>query len=204
MGIIKNMLKRKNDIPVNSFGEPIDKLVDGDLPWGWMFHNKDFTDKIQAEFEHFRKEWADSRNGDPKEEYWSLKSFLMYIDDLQAECDKKGECFGFWCSQILVGDDWKAKLKSRLCDLEANKDKYEKEYADRLELERKLADFNSTVSDEFILEMIRCNAGILQKDFYKLFDNVVAKEALSERLYWMDKKGKIKRTKQGNSYKLEL
>lgn len=120
MGIIKNMLKRKSDssAPVNSFGEPIDKLVDGDLPWGWMFHNKDFTDKIQAEFEHFRKEWADSRNGDPMKEYSSLKSLLLYIDDVQNLCDKKGECFSFWFSEILIDNNWRAKLKNRLCELD--------------------------------------------------------------------------------------
>lgn len=212
MGFLKNTVKRKsNSSPsdnsnteVNSFGEPLDKLVDGDLPWGWVTYNREFTDKIESEFRHFTKQWYDSNNGDPIKEYGSLKSLLLYIDDVQSLCDKKGECFGFWCSRILVGDNWKAELKDRLNYIESNIDELIKEYNDRVEEEKLKAEFSSAVSDDMIIEMIQNNDGILQKDFYKLFDSPVAKGIIKERLYWLAMDGKIKRTKQGNSYRLEI
>ena len=32
-----------NEQRYNSLGEPLDKLVNDDLPWGWIYANRDFT-----------------------------------------------------------------------------------------------------------------------------------------------------------------
>lgn len=104
-------------IKVNSFSEPLDKLVDGDLPWGWVTANKDFTDKIRKEFSFFWNAWIDTRNGEPSKEMNALKSLLQYMDDVQRMCDHKGECFGFWCSNYLMGKE-KIKAEKRMAELD--------------------------------------------------------------------------------------
>ena len=101
---------------VNTFGESLDKLVDGDLPWGWIAHNREFTDRIENEFNSFRGKWVSARN--TPAEHDALKSLLQYMDDVQQLCDQKGECFGFWCSEILIGQNWKNKLEKQLSDME--------------------------------------------------------------------------------------
>lgn len=119
MGLFKKKKQPAPVQPVNSFNEPLDKLVDGDLPWGWVTYNKIFIDKIETEFNYFRESWVDARNSkDQKTEYAALKSFLLYMDDVQKLCDKKGECFSFWCSEYLINQDWRNKLINQLHELE--------------------------------------------------------------------------------------
>ena len=116
-----DFLKKKNAAPavkMNSFGESLDKLVDGELPWGWITAHKDFTDKIEKEFSYFWKAWIDARNGEPSKEMNALKSLLQYMDDVQQMCNQKGECFGFWCANYLMGKE-KVKAEKRISELEA-------------------------------------------------------------------------------------
>ena len=57
-----NLLKRnKPVVKTNTNEKPSDKLVDGDLPWGWVTANKDFTNKIEQEFHYFWQTWIDSK-----------------------------------------------------------------------------------------------------------------------------------------------
>lgn len=72
--IIPNMFKKKNNTKrdtnknekLNSFGEPLNHLIDGELPWGWISANKEFIDKTQSEYKYFLNEWNDSINKSPK------------------------------------------------------------------------------------------------------------------------------------------
>ena len=91
---------------------------DGELPWGWVTANADFTDRIGKEFSYFWKAWIDARNGEPSKEMNTLKSLLQYMDDVQQMCDQKGECFGFWCANYLMGKE-KVKAEKRISELEA-------------------------------------------------------------------------------------
>jgi hypothetical protein len=103
----------------NSFNEPLDKLnADGELPWGWIAHNKEFTDKIQKEYSHFLHEWIDSRNQSPEELYTALKSFVLYMKDIEKLCSSKGECFEFWFREILTGKDYLKTREKELTKLE--------------------------------------------------------------------------------------
>ena len=77
---------------------------------------------------------------------------------------------------------------------------YTQEYEKRKDVES----YEATLTDKMIFDTIRQHEGILQKDFYKLFDSPYAKEAVSEKLYFMAKEGKIERIKSGNSYILKL
>ena len=44
-----------NEQRYNSLGEPLDKLVNDDLPWGWIYANRDFTNPAETEYTDFLK-----------------------------------------------------------------------------------------------------------------------------------------------------
>ena len=171
---------------------------DGELPWGWVTHYKAFIDKINNEFNYFMQQWSEAKDHkSPIDEYGALKSFLIYMDDVQKLCDRKGECFSFWCREYLIKQEWKKKLQNRLTDLEANMDDKLKEYNEKVQQQN----FEALLTDEMIFEAIRQNEGMLQKDLCKLFPYP---KAISSKLYFMEKEGKIERIKSGNSYTLKI
>lgn len=180
---------------VNSFGETLDKLVDGDLPWGWVTAQKSFINRIEKEFDRYWSAWIAARNT-PINEHNTLKALLQYMHNLQLRCDKKGECFGFWCRNYLIGEQ-KERCEKRLAELEANMDTYLHEYEERQKFEA----FEASLTDEMILDAITQHEGMLQKDLCKLFPYP---KAISSKLYYMEKEGKIERIKSGNSYILKI
>ena len=191
----KGAVKKETNKNVNSFGEPIDRLTpDGELPWGWIYANKDFTDKTQSEYRYFMKNWIESRNKSPKEQYAALKSFVMYINDLKALCQSKGECFVEWF-KLLADDDYITTRENELKELETNFDKLETEYREK---EKLLKTLEADIADK-----LSKNEGILQSDFVKLFDPIIQNE-VKESLYYMSQSEIIKREKHGRSYILSI
>lgn len=105
----------------NSFGERYDRLTpEGELPWGWVTRNKDFCNRINMEFTHFLNMWLEARTKSPKELYQALKSFVLYLEDVEKLCKSKGECFEFWFHEILTGKGYVEKRKKELEELTAN------------------------------------------------------------------------------------
>lgn len=194
-----DVISAPKDDHYNVFGESIDHLdEDGELPFGWIAHNSDFTGKMENEFSHFRNDWISSQN-DVKKEYATLKSLIQYMKDVQALCDSKGECFSFWCSEYLIGKEFLEKRKTELQYIENNMDELlEKEKFDKAFKENLLPHLR-----EDLLKIIEDNPGILQTDVYKMFEPE-AKDYLSSELYFMAKDGLIHREKQGRSYTLSL
>lgn len=192
-------LKKKKAEPatkVNSFDEPLDKLVDG-LPWGWITAHKDFTDKIRTEWGFFLQRWIESRKAHPAEQYGALKSLVVYLEDAQKLCRQKGECFEYWFDGCIANQYYIDKRKSELADLETNMDSHLYEYDQKQRLEA----YEASLTDEMILDAITQHEGMLQKDLCKLFPYP---KAISSKLYCMEKEGKIERTKSGNSYILKV
>lgn len=134
---LKKIVMQKNQQPqkteVNSFGERLDRLTkDGDLPWGWISHNKGFTDKINNEYSYFLHLWLESRNKSPKEQYSALKSFVLYLEDAEKLCKSKGECFEWWFYELIASKDYIAKRKNELEKLISNFDPLQKDYENKL------------------------------------------------------------------------
>lgn len=177
----------------NSFGDPLDKLIDGDLPWGWFSHNRNFTEPIQKEYSYLLNTWIDARNKAPKELYAALKSFVLYMEDVKKICKEKGECFEFWFDEILTGKDYLKKRRQELEILSVNISEYQNEYEQKQKLLSNL--------DVTLLNFLQSNDGILQKYVYKNFDPLIKSE-IQSFLYEWDKAGKIRREKYGNTYKI--
>ena len=108
----------------NSSGECYDRLTpDGELPWGWVTRNKEFCDRINGEYTYFLNAWLQARNKTPLEQYSALKSFVLYLEDVEKLCKSKGECFDFWLHEILTGKGYIEKRKKELEELTAKFDK---------------------------------------------------------------------------------
>lgn len=192
-------IKKPEDDNHNSFGEPLDKLVNGELPWGWVGAKREFVGKIQNEYGYFLNRWISARNKNPKDEYAALKSFVLYMQDVKKLCASKGECYEFWCNEILIGKGYLEKRTEELKDLENNLEDLEEKYKKRAFFETEIL---PNLENE-LLKIIKENPGIIQKDIYKKFDQDL-KSDISSLLYFMAKDGKIKREKAGNSYKLNI
>lgn len=186
---------KRNDRNVNLFGEPLDKLVDGDLPWGWIAHNKDFTDKIHDEYSFFLQQWIDCRNRSPKELYFALKSFVKYMEDVEKLCKSKGECFEFWFYNVLTSTDYILKRKDELKNLEINVTELQKEYEQNKQFAVQL--------ESQVFQVLQDNEGILQADLKKMFDEK-KQRIVSDILYNLYKDGKIEKVKSGRTYKLYI
>lgn len=163
----------------------------GELPWGWIYRNKEFTDQIKAEYSYFLDFWLSSKHAAPKTQCEGLKSFVMYLEGVESVCISKGECFEWWFYNIIASKDYIQKRKEELYELQTNFDAIEKQF------NKKVAELSYL--DERFIPALEANQGILQSDFVKMFDPIIHNE-IKEMLYVLDKEGKLQRTKSGRSY----
>lgn len=166
---------------------------EGELPWGWHNHTKEFTNKVNNEYSHFLNLWLESKSKSPLDQYSALKSFVLYLEDVEKLCKAKGECFEFWFYEILTEKKYVEDRKKELEKLTANFNKLQADH-DKKNL------LLSTL-DNRIIKMLIDNPGILQSQFVKMFDPIVQND-VREKLYLMEKAGKLERTKSGRSYTL--
>lgn len=157
------------------------------LPWGWINQHKEFTGQIGSEYSYFLNMWLDARKKSPRELYSALKSFVMYLEDVEKLCKSEGECFEFWFYNILTSPDYLEKRKSELNELTANLDELQQIY------EKKENLFPAVV------DLLKANDGILQSEFKQLFDEPFQND-VSNILYHLHKEGKLERIKEGRTY----
>lgn len=190
------LFKKKDKCPKNEVEDKLDTLDEnGELPWGWHYAHKEFIDKINNEYNYFLSCCSATKGQHPKEELSAVKSFLIYIEDVRKLCRSMGETYSFWCEEILIGNiDW---ANERASYLEDNMQTLLEEY----EKKKMLQEYEANLSNETILKDIANNEGMLQKDFCKAYPYP---KVISNRLYWLEKEGKIERIKSGNSYILKV
>jgi len=183
----------------NAFGEELDKLRDGELPWGWSLANEDFIKPRDSKLVDLSVASSKAQNVD--EEIRLLREFIKYYYTYQEECAQRGECFTKYFSDMWMhchnsqNEDFEfvSPREERLRFLEAHYDKLIKK--------EKIIAEESVNLDSKILEKIRTNEGILQTELYKDY-NAVMKSAIGGRLYFMSKDHVITREKSGSTYKL--
>lgn len=164
---------------------------EGELPWGWISHNQEFTSKIGGEYTHFLNLWLDAKTKSPKELHSALKSFVLYLKDAEKLCKSKGECFEFWYYQILTSPDYLEKRENELNELTANLDELQQIYEKKQDL------FPAVVN------LLKTNDRILQSEFKQLFDEPFQNDVTSI-LYNLHKEGKLERIKEGRTYILHF
>jgi len=184
----------------NTFGEPLDKLVSGEIPWGWHAAKKDFYKPRDHKLADLSVRASKTDNID--EEIKLLKEFVDYFEEYKNECKLMGECFEkhFYDMNIHDGSvngkpdyHWLNQNKERLSYLEENRDKLIEEQRNK----------NVALVDlpQRLKKVIIDNPGILQSEIYKQFDEIIKNEISSQLYYWAND-GIIKREKCGKSYKI--
>lgn len=199
MGLF-DLFKKKPVQEVNSFGQRYDCLTeDGELPWGWAYRNKEFTDAAQAEVMFFYDEYYKHRYGEPRKKYAALKSLLLYIDDAKKIYAKKGECFLFWFVNLWAKDEEVQQLTEELRYIEEHFDELEEEYKKDQYIQ------NVLIPDltKKVLELVKNNPGILQTEAYTYFEPEV-KDYVQGVFRNLSNEGKIKREKHGRTFKLYI
>ena len=187
-------MSKPTDKNHNCFGEDITRLTEeGELPWGWRYANRDFTEEIERQYSHFLDTYINAKkeNKGVRAVHAALKSFVMFMDDVESLCKSKGECFQKW-SEIQIADpSTMNSYKETLKHMEENMD----------ELIRKEKYAKQMNAD--LLKIIKEEPGIVQADLYKRFDAELKGDVSSE-LYRLSASGVITREKSGRSYKLYL
>lgn len=225
--MFKFLRKNKKAINLNIMGEKIevdsdklvkwneklkttklDKLENGELPFGWYSQNKEWTDAFDIKEKKLVDYALTSRTAKGQEKIDILREMIEYYYSLKKECYSKGECH-----KKYFQDGWEHCHNSRnedfeyiepyeneLKEIENNLDEYLKRCEREKQKELKCKELEPTVKKD-LLEIIKNNQGILQKEIYKNFDSDV-KELIQSSLYFMSKDNMITRIKHGNTYEL--
>ena len=180
------------DSKVNLSGEDLTKLdPDGNLPFGWVSYNKDFTNKLSDTESYCHNLYHNADSIQQKRD--AIKSLLQFVIDAEAYSKKCGECYErYFHDMYTENPNFLNLLNKRKEELEY----IEKNYDKLLQKESK----RKTLKND-VIRIIRENPGILQKDLYQEFDSDF-KPDISNMLYTMDKDQEIKREKSGNTYKV--
>ena len=188
----------KDEMPIKDVDEKLTE--EGELPWGWLYRNKEFTDKINEEYTYFLNKWVNSRQASPKEHHDALKSFVLFMEDSEKLCNQKGECFAFWYGQILTTPKYRMDRRKELELLEENFDAEMGKYQ-QLQEEIKYKQMRTPQLRPEVISKLQENPGMLQSEFWKLF-NEKDKTIVSDIIYDLVKSKKIEKEKFGRSYKL--
>ena len=219
--------KKKESITLNIMGEKIDvdpdklakwnedlqknkldKLEDGELPFGWYAKNKKWIDYFKQK-EHVLVEYAlASQKAIGQEKIDILRKMIKYYYSLKEECYSKGECYQKYFDDMWVhchdsrNEDFEyiKQYEDELLEIENNLDEYLNQCKLEQEKELKYKQLEPIIKNELLI-IIKKNQGILQKDIYKKFDLDV-KELIQSTLYFMSKDNEITRIKHGNTYEL--
>ena len=82
--------KKKDQKPVNTFGQDLNKLIDGKLPFGWVVKFKDYYQPKDSKMTELALS-IKGKNG--QERIAALQTLIKYFYSYKEECKLKGECF---------------------------------------------------------------------------------------------------------------
>lgn len=112
----KNVQEKHKIQKTNVSGEALDKLTsEGELPFGWMFYNKETVEKIEDELSVFRKQIYNAKTQIDK--YAALKSYLMYIEDGKKHYNEIGECEGKYFEEYIINSQETITNKKRFREM---------------------------------------------------------------------------------------
>lgn len=176
----------------NTFGQRLDRLTEeGELPFGWIYANLEFTQKIESERRVFADAYFSSKGKGILKEYAALKSLILYMKDVKRICDSKGECFSLWSTFHVSNPHDLASFEERLKYIEENIDSL-------LKTESLIAKLRTELP-----KLIKAEPGILQTDIYKRYD-ADAKTHIRDTLWILANDGIITREKSGRTYSLKI
>lgn len=175
----------------NTFGEKLDRLVNGELPWGWVTAKAKFIEPRDKKLTDLHIRACSAKS--VVEERYFIEEFLAAFQAYRNECEKLGECYVKYFSD----------MHSSLCGPREERLAYLNENYDALVAdEEKKSKALLTLSTD-IENMIQSQPGILQSELIKQFDPLVKSE-ITDLLYHWTQDGRITREKQGRTYALTM
>lgn len=115
MGLLGGLFGKKKQ--TNSVGEDLDHLTpEGELPFGWMAHNKEIVKKMDDEWFFFRS--AVDHASDPIKKYGAMKSYLLYLEDGKKHYTDMNECVGKYFEQYYCDNPFTDKIRVQFPKLE--------------------------------------------------------------------------------------
>ena len=163
------------------------------FPSGFFYENRHFLKEIEDNFHYFQDEYISAKKQEKgiQAVRVALKSFIVYMEDVERICASKGEPFVNWSKLSICNE---ASMESYRNDL--------KKIEDNLEELIKKENLLNWLKPE-LLNIIIEEPGIYQPDIYKRFDAELKPE-VSNQLYLLYANGLITREKSGRSYKLYI
>jgi hypothetical protein len=144
------------------------------------------------------------------EEIKSLSALIEYYYQYKNECIAMGEDhyknfsdMHMHCHNSRNPDfEFIVPHEERLKYIQDNYDTLLQEQQEKIALEAKKQELLQNMDlEKSLQDIILSNPGILQSALYKKYD-ILLKDSVSEKLYFMAKEGKIKREKSGKTYQL--
>lgn len=169
-----------------------------ELPFGWVTKNKGFIEPRDERLAQLMARVSDAKSVDDK--IARLKELINYFQAYRAECEERGGDFEkyFLGMHVYVNGKKDFLLNKWQKELEDLEDAY----LDIKEKEDIVAKALPSLKAD-VVEVIKTNPGILQKDLYKMFDPLL-KESIYTILYQLLQEGVLKKEKSGNSNKLYI
>ena len=169
-----------------------------ELPWGWFTHNKEYIVSWEKPYYELRKKYYSSKNVDDK--ISNLKALIQYFTKFKQKFENKGVYFEQYFDEMHLHNAGKKvnPLKEWKKELEELQDGY----LDSKEAEDVIAK-EGPILRRKIIETIKNNPNILQKDLVKMFHPAL-KQMVLEQLWNLTKEGIVIKEKSGNSNALKL
>ena len=185
----------------NTYGELLDHLVDGELPWGWVHVKRNFIEPRDKKLYdlHIRSCKATSIIEEKK----LTEEFLNFFYSYKKECEELGECYVQYFSEMFEQCHNSKELCFSMGVKKEERLAFINEHYNELVLnEQTKNELLSTLSED-IERLIIEKPGIIQSELIKKFDPIV-KGDISTLLYEWEKQNKIQREKKGRSYSLTM
>ena len=119
MGLFKKKttIDKLQKSKVNCSGESLNKLdKNGNLPFGWVAHNKKYVNAIDKELNTFRKAIMNAKND--IEKYGALKSFVLYLEDGKKHYKRINVCVGKYFEEYIYNSEEAIQRRKAFKELE--------------------------------------------------------------------------------------
>lgn len=98
----------------NFAGESMDRLdAEGNLPFGWVVHNKKYVDMIENDMQPFRQAIWDATTDLQK--YGALKSYMLFLHDGKKHYTEMDPCVGKYFEEYICNscetECWEKELR---------------------------------------------------------------------------------------------
>lgn len=164
----------------------------GELPWGWIYENRDFVARIENQNRYFTNAYYNTCNGiSVRKKYAALKSLLRFWNNTLSLCKSKGECFEKWFCDIIAPEELMYQYIEELKYMEDNMERL-------LQVET----IKKSLKND-VLNMIKENDGILQTTLYKTFPEELRQDVI-EQITNLYHEKRITKEKSGRTYALHF